>query len=79
MNWLRDERVRRALLEAVTIGIVAALIAVLPNLTASGGGGLPVLLLAGVIVSILAGGFVFCWLAARWALRGSLMAALRTE
>ncbi|MCA9848549.1 MAG: ABC transporter permease subunit, partial [Dehalococcoidia bacterium] len=25
MNWLRDERVRRALLEAVTIGIVAAL------------------------------------------------------
>ena len=25
MNWLRDERVRRALLEAVTIGVVAAL------------------------------------------------------
>jgi len=58
----------------LAIGIVAALVAVLPE-----GAMLPVGLLAATLAGLVVGGFGWCWLAAWMALRGSLLSALRSE
>lgn len=62
----------------VAIGIAAALIAVLPKLM-SRASDLPLGLLIGINAAILVGGLLFCALAARAVLRGSLVEALRSE
>jgi len=56
------------------IGIAAALAAVLPE-----GAALPAGLLAATLAGLVAGGFGWCFLAARLALRGPLLPALRNE
>ena len=58
----------------MSIGTGAAVAAVLPE-----GAALPGGLLSATLAGLLAGGFVFCWLAAWMALRGSLLQALRNE
>ncbi len=62
----------------VFIGVGAALVAVLPKLFDQAAE-LPWSLLIGVNISILLGGLIFCWLAAKLALKGRLIDALRTE
>ena len=64
---------------AILLGALTALIAVAPSLHLAGSGGLPVGLLAVLLISILLGGFLFCSLAARFTLRGTLAASLRSE
>jgi hypothetical protein len=60
------------------IGIVAALVAVLPALL-SPGGKLPYVSWALMLVAVLVNGFVWTWMAIRYALRGDLLQALRDE
>lgn len=60
----------------VLIGLVAALVAVLPKLTA-GAAGLPWGLLVLIDGGVLVAGVIFCWVAARLVLRGSLLDPLR--
>ncbi len=62
----------------VAIGFGAAMIAVLPKLL-SRASELPWSLILGINAAILVGGLVFCWVAAKMALRGKLIDALRTE
>lgn len=62
----------------VVIGIVAAIIAVLPKLL-DRASDLPWGLLIGVNAAILIGGLIFCWVAARLALKGKMIDALRSE
>ncbi len=57
------------LLAAVILGSVSAALAVWPNLQLAGAGGIPVWRLVGILAGLLAGGLVFCWLAARLAMR----------
>jgi len=66
------------LVAGVLIGVVSSLVAVLPNLLTPSAG-LPVGLIVGMTVAIVAAGLAFCWLATRLALRGSLVEALRAE
>ncbi|NLT72409.1 MAG: FtsX-like permease family protein [Verrucomicrobiaceae bacterium] len=65
-------------LAGVLIGLGAALLAVLPELT-KGASSLPWGLLAGINAAILLGGLAFCAVAARLVLRGNLMEAIRRE
>lgn len=65
-------------LAGVIIGLGAALLAVLPELT-KGSSSLPWGLLAGINGAVLVGGLVFCAVAARMVLRGNLMEAIRRE
>jgi len=68
-----------ALLAAgLVLGLVSAAIAVWPNVQQSGGA-LPVAFLLWLNVGILAFGFLVCWLAARLALGGKLLDAVRRE
>jgi putative ABC transport system permease protein len=60
------------------IGLSAALLAVLPALLGSAAP-LPWVLLGLLLGGVLLNGFVWTWLAARWALRGNVLAALRNE
>lgn len=62
----------------VLIGIVAALVAVAPKIF-DRASDLPWGLLIGVNLAILVGGILFCWIAARMALKGKLLDALRSE
>jgi ABC-type antimicrobial peptide transport system permease subunit len=66
-------------LSAILLGTVSALVAVWPNLKLAGAGGLPVGLLAVLLISLTAGGLIFCYLAARLALGGRLTDSLRHE
>ncbi|MCX5684644.1 MAG: ABC transporter permease, partial [Planctomycetota bacterium] len=59
-------------------GLAAAILAVWPALRSSGGA-TPYLLLAALVAAVLASGMLWTFLAARLALRGPLMAALRNE
>jgi ABC-type antimicrobial peptide transport system permease subunit len=59
-------------------GVAAAVLAVWPALRPSGGAA-PYLLLAVLVVAVLGSGLLWTLLAARLALRGPLMAALRNE
>lgn len=65
-------------LAGVLLGLVAAVIAVIPKLSA-GLSGLPIGLLIGINISVLIGGLIFCWVATRVLLRGDLMDGLRRE
>ena len=64
---------------AVLLGTGTALLAVWPNLKLAGAGGLPVGLLVTLLISLLAGGLIFCHLAARLALSRRLTDSLRHE
>ena len=66
-------------LSAILLGTLTALVAVWPNLKLAGAGGLPVGLLALLLISLTAGGLIFCYLAARLALGGRLTDSLRHE
>ncbi len=64
----------------VLLGVLAAVVAVAPKLSARGSdSALPLPLLAGVNGAVLIGGLVFCWLAAKLVLRGRLMDSIRSE
>jgi ABC-type antimicrobial peptide transport system permease subunit len=85
VGWPQAAVRRLVLLENVTllglgllVGVVAAAIAVLPGLF-SAGTELPWLTLGLTLTLVLTNGFVFTWLATRFALRGDLLAALRNE
>jgi ABC-type antimicrobial peptide transport system permease subunit len=60
------------------IGIMAALVAILPVLL-SPGGEIHYASLGLTLAGVLLNGFLWTWLATRWALRGELLAALRNE
>ena len=62
----------------VLIGVIAALVAVLPKIIDQANA-LPWGLLGGVVMAILLGGLLFCWLAAKVALKGKLIQALRSD
>ena len=64
---------------AIVLGSVTALLAVWPNLKLAGAGGLPLGTLALILLALLAGGLLFCWLAARLALTKRITTALRHE
>ena len=64
---------------AVVLGTGTALLAVWPNLKLAGAGGLPVGLLVTLLIGLLAGGLIFCHLAARLALSRRLTDSLRHE
>jgi len=66
-------------LAAIFLGTVTALIAVWPNLRLAGAGGIPVGLLSILLISVTAGGLIFCHLAARLALGRNLTESLRHE
>lgn len=66
------------LLLGLGVGIVAALVAVLPSLR-SPGVGVPYLTLGLTLLGVLASGLLWVWLATLTALRGSLLGALRSE
>ncbi|HWB05490.1 MAG TPA: ABC transporter permease [Verrucomicrobiales bacterium] len=67
------------LIAAVVLGSVTALLAVWPNLRLAGAGGLPFGTLSLILLALLAGGLLFCWLAARLALTRRVVTALRYE
>jgi hypothetical protein len=60
-------------------GVTAALVAVAPALASVAVGGPPIGSLALVVLGVAASGLVWTYLAARWALGGPLLAALRNE
>ena len=62
----------------VVLGFVAAMVAVYPQLS-KGVDGLPLGLLLGINGSVLLGGLVFCWIAARFVLRAELLESIRRE
>ncbi|MCG8598886.1 MAG: FtsX-like permease family protein [Verrucomicrobiales bacterium] len=62
----------------VLLGLLAALVAVIPQL-AKGLASLPWGLLIGVNAAVLIGGLIFCAVAAKSVLRGNLMEAIRKE
>jgi ABC-type antimicrobial peptide transport system permease subunit len=59
------------------LGIVAALIAVVPALRP--GSGMPWSTLGLTLLAIVANGFLWTWLATRFAMRGQLLEALRNQ
>jgi ABC-type antimicrobial peptide transport system permease subunit len=62
----------------VLLGFVSALVAVYPQLL-KGFDGLPIGLLLGINGSVLLGGLIFCWVAARFVLRAELLESIRRE
>ncbi len=66
-------------LAAIVLGTGTALIAVWPNLKLAGAGGIPLGLLSVLLLSLTAGGLIFCHLAARLALGHRLTESLRHE
>ncbi|MES2705275.1 MAG: ABC transporter permease [Verrucomicrobiota bacterium] len=66
-------------LSAVVLGTGTALLAVWPNLKLAGAGGMPVRLLSILLISLVAGGLIFCQIAARLALGRRLTDSLRHE
>ena len=82
----RAGRVRRLLLlehgvlliAGLVIGVVAALVAILPALLTPGGQ-FPIRSLAWTLAGVLVNGALWTWIATRFALRGPLLEALRNE
>jgi len=66
------------LIWGLLLGIVAALIAILPSLS-SPAARVPYLSLAVTLAVVFANGLLWTWAATRFALRGNLLAALRNE
>jgi len=84
VGWRQSAVSKLLLLEHVAllgagllIGLVAAVVAVLPGLL--GVGRIPYLSLSLTLLLVVANGVVFTWIATRFALRGDLLAALRNE
>lgn len=78
VRWLVVSEHGALLLAGLGIGVVSALVAVLPPLLASGGE-LPWRSLGLTLGGVLGSGAVWTWLAAAHALRGELLRALRNE
>jgi hypothetical protein len=76
-RWVLGEHLA-LLLAGLCIGVMAALLAVAPALL-SPGTGIPYLSLSATLVAIGASGMFWTWVAARLAVRGPLLAALRNE
>ncbi|WCJ60232.1 FtsX-like permease family protein [Fontisphaera persica] len=76
-RWVLGEHLA-LLLAGLTIGVLAALMAVAPALL-SPGTGIPYLSLSGTLLAIGVSGMFWTWVAARLAVRGPLLAALRNE
>lgn len=66
-------------LSAVALGVAAAAVAVWPNLRLAGSGGIPLGMITLILGALLAGGLLFCALAARLALGTRLSESLRAE
>lgn len=66
-------------LSAVGLGIAAAAVAVWPNLRLAGAGGIPLGTITIILAALLAGGLLFCAVAARLALGTRLSESLRAE
>ena len=64
---------------AIVLGAGTALLAVWPNLKLAGACGMPVGTLVLILTGLLAGGLVFCWLAARLSITRHITSALRYE
>ncbi|MDF1657821.1 MAG: FtsX-like permease family protein [Verrucomicrobiales bacterium] len=62
----------------VILGLIAAIIAILPQLS-KGASSLPWGLLIGINGAVLIGGLIFCLMAARSVVKGNLMEAIREE
>jgi hypothetical protein len=60
------------------VGVIAAVVAVLPALLAPGAP-VPYASLGLTLAAVFSSGALWTWLAARWALRGKLIEALRSE
>ncbi|MCX8155903.1 MAG: ABC transporter permease [Verrucomicrobiae bacterium] len=76
-RWVLGEHLF-LLLSGLGLGVVSALVAVAPALF-SAGANLPYRTLGGTLLAIGLSGLFWTWLAARWAVRGPLLAALRNE
>jgi len=78
LKWLVACEHGALLLIGLAVGIIAALVAVLPALL-SPGTGVPYASLALTLVAVLVSGALWTWLATTLALRGRLLEALRNE
>ena len=78
LQWLVLSEHWLLLLLGLICGVVAGLVAVLPALR-SPGSDIPYISLTVTLLAILSSGVLWTWLAARLALRGPLLAALRNE
>ncbi|MBI3850969.1 MAG: FtsX-like permease family protein [Verrucomicrobia bacterium] len=78
LRWLVLSEHAALLWLGLGVGVVAAVVAVLPALL-SPASGIPYLSLALTLAAVLVNGMIWTWLATRFALRGSLLDALRNE
>jgi ABC-type antimicrobial peptide transport system permease subunit len=78
LRWLVLSEHGALLLTGLGVGVLAALVAVLPTLLSSATG-VPVRSLAALLGGVLLSGMIWTWLATWLALRGKLLDALRTE
>jgi putative ABC transport system permease protein len=78
LHWLVLSEHTLLLALGLLIGVVAALVAVLPALRAPGAA-VPVVSLLLTLITVFASGFFWTWGATALAIRGSLMGALRNE
>ncbi len=78
LRWLVLSEHSALLWLGLGVGLVAAIVAVLPSLL-SPGADVPYLSLALTLAAVLANGMIWTWLAIRFALRGKLLDALRSE
>ncbi len=78
LRWLVLSEHGALLWLGLGVGVIAAIVAVLPSLL-SPGAEIPYLLLALTLAAVLINGMIWTWLATRFALRGKLLDALRNE
>jgi putative ABC transport system permease protein len=78
LHWLVLSEHAALLILGLLVGMLAALLAVLPALRAPGAE-MHVAALAWTLIGVLASGMLWTWLATRMALRGQLLPALRNE
>jgi ABC-type antimicrobial peptide transport system permease subunit len=78
VRWLVLSEHAALLLAGLAVGLAAAGMAVLPSVL-SPAAAVPYVSLAWTLTAVLASGAAWTWVAARWALRGELLAALRNE
>jgi len=78
VKWLVVSEHGALLVAGLTVGVIAAVVAVLPALL-SPGAHVPYASLGVTLAAVFLSGALWTWLAARWALRGKLIEALRSE
>jgi len=78
LRWLVLSEHGALLWLGLGVGVIAAIVAVLPSLL-SPGAEVPYLSLAITLTAVLINGMIWTWLATRFALRGKLLDALRNE